>query len=100
MIKHIVLWTFKDDSSESAKQDNINTIERKIWELKNKIPGILKLETGKNVTLSAEAYDLALYCEFENLTDLEIYQKHPAHLALVELLKNVRDKRAFIDYEV
>lgn len=100
MIKHIVLWTFKEASGEIEKQNNISLAEQKIKELKDKISVVRKIETRKNATMYPDAYDLALLCEFDNLADLDFYQKHPEHLALVEWIKTVRDKKAAIDYEV
>jgi hypothetical protein len=43
---------------------------------------------------------VALYSEFDNEKDLEIYQKHPEHLKVAEFIAKVRERRAVVDYHV
>jgi hypothetical protein len=56
------------------------------------------MEVGINAVPSEAAYDLAIYSEFANNGDLEIYQKHPAHIKVVDLVKQVAAGRAVVDY--
>lgn len=98
MIKHIVFWTFKDSFEELSKEQIILMAEQKLNFLTDKIPQIINLKIGKNITQTAEAYDLVLECEFENENDLNTYQNHPEHLELVKWMRQVRVKRAVVDY--
>jgi len=43
-------------------------------------------------------YDVILEMEFNSMTDLAIYIKHPEHQKVVEYLKIIRDLKASIDY--
>ena len=100
MIRHIVLWTFKESAGGAEKQENIAKAFEKLVKLKDSIQEIKFLECGKNFTMSADSFDLALVCEFENVTDLEKYQVHPAHLEVVKWLHTVRELRVVADYEI
>jgi hypothetical protein len=68
--------------------------------LRGKIETVRFLEIGQNINETDGAYDLALYSEFEDRKGLEIYQKHPEHLKVVEFLRKIRDQRVVVDYEV
>lgn len=96
MVKHIVLWTFHNNQGE--KDENLKLAKKMLEGLKEKVPGIVKMEVGINLNPTPEAYDLALYSEFESQQALDGYQAHPEHLKAVEFLKKVRDKRAVVDY--
>ncbi|HNW98449.1 MAG TPA: Dabb family protein [Bacteroidales bacterium] len=100
MVKHIVFWTFHETAEGRSKEENIQLAINGLEGLKNKIPSVRKLETGINITHRDGAFDLALYCEFENISGLKEYQEHPEHIKIIQLLKNIRNKRVYIDYEI
>lgn len=97
MIKHIVMWTIKDTDSIS-KEENKNKLVKELNDLPVKISQIKKFEVGLNFNTSDAAYDIVLYSEFESRDDLNIYQKHPDHVKVAELVGRIRDKRAVVDY--
>jgi len=99
MIKHIVLWTLKEQAEGGSKAENLLKVKSALEALKEKIPGIVFLEVGINFDPTPEAFDISIYAEFKNEEDLKVYQKHPEHLKVVELLKKVRDKKAVVDYK-
>ncbi len=100
MIKHIVIWTLKEQAEGHSKAENIAIIKKELEALKEKIPVVKSLEIGINFDPTPDAYDLSLFAEFENKEDLHTYQNHPEHLKVVQLLKMIRDKKAVVDYEV
>ncbi len=99
MIKHIVLWKFKENAEGAPRATNLNKARLLLSELPSQIPGIVQYEIGKNVVPSDQAYDLALYAEFVDLAHLKAYQEHPAHRKVVEWLRRVHEGRAVVDYE-
>ena len=99
MIKHIVLWSFRPQAEGRSKQENIELAREKLLGLRKSIPGVRSLEVGININTSQDAFDLALYSEFENEKDLDTYQKHPEHLKAVDFLRKVRDRRVVADYQ-
>jgi hypothetical protein len=100
MIKHIVLWTFKESALGKTKQENLKETKVLLEGLKDKIKEVKHLEVGINFNPGPHAYDLALYSEFESKKDLLAYTNHPEHQRVVEHLGRVRDQRIVVDYEV
>ena len=94
MIKHIVMWKFKENEEENMKKflDGLNS-------LKNIIPEIKYMETGININPKNE-FDAILISEFETMEDLEKYKNHPEHLKVSALCKSIRLDRQAIDYEI
>ena len=94
MIKHIVMWKFKENEEEKMKEflDGLNC-------LKNIIPEIKNIETGVNINPQNE-YNAILISEFETMEDLERYKNHPEHIKLSNFCKSIRLDRQAIDYEI
>ena len=94
MIKHIVMWKFKENEEEKMKEflEGLNR-------LKGIIPEIKNMETGINVKKKNE-YDAILISEFESMEDLETYKNHPEHIKVSNLCKSIRIDRQAIDYEI
>ena len=100
MIKHIVLWKLKDHAEGADKNQNAQKMKSALEALKSKIPQIRHIEVGINFIPSDAAYDVALYSEFANEKDLDIYQKHPEHLKVADLVAKVREQRVVVDYKI
>ena len=94
MIKHIVMWKFKENEEENMKKflEGLNS-------LKNIIPEITYMETGININPKNE-FDAILISEFKTMEDLEKYKNHPEHLKVSALCKSIRVDRQAIDYEI
>lgn len=94
MIKHVVMWKFKENEEKNMKKflDGLNS-------LKNIIPEIKYMETGININPKNE-FDAILISEFETMEDLEKYKNHPEHLKVSALCKSIRLDRQAIDYEI
>lgn len=93
MIKHIVMWKFKENQEET-----MNQFLQGLNDLKDIIPEIKSMETGVNINPKNE-YDAILISEFENFEDLEKYKNHPEHIKVSNLCKSIRIDRQAIDYE-
>lgn len=92
MIKHIVMWKFKENEEENMKKflAGLNS-------LKDIIPEIKNMETGININPKNE-YDAILISEFETMEDLEKYKTNPEHVKVSNLCKEIRIARQAIDY--
>ena len=96
MVKHIVFFKLQGDSDN--KNDGIQTLKDKLDKLKNKIPQIINLETGINISTRSSAYDLALVTEFKNEGDLEIYRNHPEHQDIITYIREAKIVSVVTDY--
>ena len=94
MIKHIVVYTFKEgvDKTEAVK-----TVASVLEPLVGKIPGLTHMEI--RATYQGNM-DYALYSEFESKEALAAYREHPAHLAAKEHFHHFLNTRVAADYEV
>ena len=95
MIKHIVMWKFKDEVSEVDKVE----MKRQLEALKGLVPTLLDIEMGLNVSVGDATKDMVLYSEFESMEGLTAYAGHPEHLKVVEFVKPLVCERAVVDYE-
>ena len=98
MIKHIVIWKLKDTAEGSSREQNAVKMKNNLEALKNSIPVIRHIEVGINILQSDSAYNVALYSEFDNEKDLEIYQKHPDHISAAGFVSKVCEERVVVDY--
>lgn len=93
MVKHIVLYTFKESVN---KEEAITVIRDSLSPLVGKIPGLQHLE----VKLAFNGMDYALYSEFESREALENYANHPLHVAAKGNFTHFLATRVAADYEV
>lgn len=98
MLRHIVMWRFKDEAEGKTKQQNMEYIKSRLLALKGVITEIKSIEIGMNINKGAAAYDMALVTEFEDEAALEAYQTNPKHVEVSEYVTKVRTDRAVADY--
>ncbi len=95
MIKHIVMWRIKNQPS---KKINAAQAKNLLESMREKIPGLIKIEVGINFIEDINAADLVLYTELKDQAALTIYQTHPIHEAVKPLLRDLTTERRVIDY--
>ena len=93
MVKHIVLYTFKEGVD---KKEAVKLIASVLEPLVGKIPGLLHME----IRQAFQGMDYALYSEFESARALKDYAKHPLHLEAKEHFFHLLDSRVAADYEL
>lgn len=96
MIKHIVMWKFKDEVGEADKLE----MKRQLVALKGVVPSLVDIEVGMNFAECDASMDMVLYSEFQSVEDLRAYAGHPEHLKVVEFVKPLVCERAVVDYEI
>ena len=94
MVKHIVVYTFKEGVD---KAQAVKTVASVLEPLVGKIPGLLKMEIRATFQGSM---DYCLYSEFESRQALADYAVHPLHLEAKEHFFHLLDSRVAADYEV
>jgi len=95
MITHIVMFKAK----ETTSKEQLLEIKKQLEELPQYIKELKHMEAGINFKPSDRALDLVLVSKFDSKEDLEIYAKHPAHLKVVELIKELCEYTRVVDYE-
>ena len=96
LLRHVVLFRFKDDASE----DQIKKVEQAFAQLPQKIDVIHDFEYGTNNSPEdlARGYTHCFLVTFKSEDDRAKYLPHPAHKAFVEVLKPTIDEVHVIDY--
>ena len=94
MIKHIVIYTLKEDVN---KPEAIEIIRSQLEPLVGVIPGLQHMEIR---AAYQGGMDYALYSEFESKEALAAYREHPAHLAAKKHFHHFLSSRYCADYEV
>ena len=96
MIKHIVMWKFREDVPESDRLE----MKRRLESLQDAVPCLRHIEVGLDLSEKAASMDMVLYSEFGSMEDLAAYAGHPEHLKVVEFVKPLISDRAVVDYEI
>ena len=94
MIKHIVMWKFKED-----KREEMLEFRERLLALKPQIPEIRAMEVGININPSERSYDAVLVSEFDSMEALNAYSTNPLHVAVSDFCKTIRTASASVDYE-
>ena len=93
MVKHIVLYTFKEGVN---KEEAVSIIANQLEPLVGKIPGLQHME----IRLAFNGMDYALYSEFERPEDVPAYRAHPLHQEAKKHFHHLLDQRYSADFEV
>ena len=98
MLKHIVLWTFKDHAEGVDKAANLFKAKALLDACADIAPGTRRFEVAIALSGFECTYDLILYSEFDDQAALDAYQNHPQHVALKPFIGAVRLERQCMDY--
>ena len=98
MVKHIVMFRFKDDVDENTRKEVANSFRKGILKLKDVIPTIGNIEVGFNIN-PGEQWNICLNSEFRTLEDVIDYGKNPNHVKVTGQLKPYIAERSCVDYK-
>lgn len=79
MIYHNVLFKFKPETSQEAK----DTVVKELEALKAMIPEVEMLRVVKNFSDRSKGFELMLISTFKTKEDLAVYGQHPKHLHVI-----------------
>lgn len=96
MVKHIV--TFKLTGTDTERLAVAQSFKAALEVLPEKIDVLRSIEVGINQN-PAESWDVVLTAVVDTMADVEVYAKHPAHVAAAGLLAGHKADRACVDYE-
>ncbi len=99
MVKHTVLFQLRADLEPQQKAEVIEHFRQGIMELPARIACIRHIEVGFNIN-PMEKFDIALCGEFDSLSDVDTYARHPLHVAVAAELKPYVSSRSCTDYEI
>ena len=96
MIKHVVMWKFKEENKEA----NMAHAKEILFALVDKIPEIKGMEIYFDSLGKDMAMDMMLVVMVDNAEELATYAVHPEHLKVSGFIRSVVESRVVLDAEV
>ena len=96
MVKHIV--AFKLTGTDEERREVALKFKEALLALPEQIEVLRSMEVGINENPN-ETWDVVLTAVVDTMADVEVYAKHPAHVAAASLLADHKGDRACVDYE-
>ena len=100
MIKHIVMWNFKEHAEGKSRRENMEIVRDALYALTSEVEEIKSMEIGFDLSGTDASADICLVTEFESLDTLKVYAEHPKHLEVAVYVRRVAESRKVIDYEI
>lgn len=97
MIKHVVSFKFRGTHDE--RKAVAEKFKEALVALPETIEALNAIEVGINENPS-ERWDLVLIAEVNDYDALAEYASHPLHVAATQIIKDWKEDRACVDYEV
>lgn len=97
MVKHIVTFKFKGNPDERTRI--AKNFAGALIQLPEQIEQLKSMEVGLNIN-PEEDWDLVLTAIADSLDDIKAYANHPAHQEAVQIIRDLIDGRACVDYEI
>lgn len=91
MIKHIVMWKFREGTQAQAED-----FLQRLAALSGVIPCIRAMQVLRSAKADS-AYDAVLIADFDSLEDVKRYKDDPHHQAVSALCSEIRTDRRAID---
>jgi len=105
MLTHVVMWKLKNEFTSEEKFKKAIELKVLLEGLKADIPEIISIHVGIDGMIGNQCccnpspnFDICLYSQFETPQALELYIKHPAHVAAASKVKEAVRERACVDY--
>ena len=99
MVKHVIIWSFKDELTADEKSTAAQKIKKDLEGLMGEIEGMTDIKVYIN-PLSSSNGDLMLDSTFKDENALKEYQVNPKHVAVATYVRSVVDGRKCFDFEV
>lgn len=100
MVRHIVVWNFREDMTQQEKQSAGAEMKRILTPIKELVPGCVELNIVYENLLPKSNSDIILDSLFESEEALNSYVVHPAHVEAGKYVRSVVGSRSCIDFNV
>lgn len=96
MVKHVVM--FKLSGTVAERREIAMRFKDALEALPEQIEVLRSIEVGINEN-PAETWDVVLTAIVDTMADVDVYARHPAHVAAAGLLAGHKEARACVDYD-
>lgn len=94
MLTHIVVWKYRDDVEQFAREEHVNLLRR----LRRIIPEVQSLSVGFDTLFLPRSYDTGLVATFADQAALDAYTVHPEHVKVAEFGRSISEHVASVDF--
>jgi hypothetical protein len=94
MLLHLVCFKYRADVDARARDDH----RARLRSLRT-LDGVIDLKVGADVVGSSRSYDTGLAITFSGRTELDAYQKNPAHVPVAQLGVSLCEHIVAVDFE-
>ena len=100
MVRHVIVWTIKDEYTEADKAEIKAGIKAGLEGLQGKIPGLIEIKVNTD-KLASSSGDAMLDSLFESEEALKNYSSNPLHVEVATTkVRPFMKIRSSFDYEV
>ena len=100
MIRHVILWTLKEELTAEEKAEIKKGIKENVEGLKEKLPGIVEMQVHIN-GLPSSNVDILLDSVFTDIDAMNNYMIDPVHVKVAETyVRPYIGTRSCIDLEI
>ena len=98
-IRHIVMWKV-NGTTAAERAAHAERVKGELESMRGRVPGLLTLEVGIDLSGVDYACDVVLCSEFTSQAALDAYADHPEHVRVKRALQDLRASRHQVDYAV
>jgi hypothetical protein len=99
MYRRVVLWRLKA-VDQPQRESDATTIKTALESMRGKIPGMLAIQVGVNVSPIADASEVCMIVDYEDEAALAVYETHPVHEAVKPIVGPLRSERRVAEFYV
>ncbi len=100
MVRHIVMWTLKEEVDGVSAKENGAKMKKMLEALAGRIDGLQRINVSMDVLGDDPCCDILLCSDHDDAAALDFYQDHPEHQACVAFIKGVVNSRKAIDFAI
>ena len=94
MLTHIVVWKYKQETSEETREEH----RAKLNGLPSVIPNIEKFDVGADILHLDRSYDTGLVAIFADQKALDAYTIHEKHQKVASMGKEIAEHAVSVDF--
>ncbi|WP_319468062.1 Dabb family protein [uncultured Pseudodesulfovibrio sp.] len=100
MVRHIVMWTLKEEAEGATAKENAVKMKDMLEALNGRIDGLQRLNVSFDIVAADPECHILLCSDHDDAAALDHYQGHPDHQACVAFVKKVASGRKVVDFSI
>lgn len=98
MLRHIVAWNLKDDSTGQERAEKIKYVREQLETLYPAVPQLKEIKVVTTEMIDGSNREIFLNTLFDSEVTFKEYMDHPFHLDVVKNISHLLQDRIAVDY--